>query len=113
MNHVSSIFSELSKSLILITALTYLNSLLVRNISKAPGILASIIHGLLFGALAIIGMQSPMVLTEGIIIDYRTVIVMLAGPLAGIPAGITAGILVSGFRAYLGEVGHSPASAQF
>ena len=47
------------------------------------------ISGLLFGGICVVGMASPLVLAEGVIVDARSVILSLAGlfcgPLAAAP----------------------------
>lgn len=103
-NHLPLIV-ELGENLALLIALTFLYSLMIRQLSAVPKTPLSLLHGLLFGAIAIIGMQIPIQIADGIIIDGRTVIVMLAGPFAGPWAGLVAGALVSAFHFYLGGAG--------
>ncbi|MBL4906563.1 MAG: response regulator [Sneathiella sp.] len=96
---------EFGQNLTLLIALTFLYSYILRKITTISRLYASLLNGILFGGIAIIGIQIPMTVADGIIVDGRTVIVMLASPFAGNIAGLVAGSLVAAFRFYLGGVG--------
>ena len=105
MSEWSGFFAEFGVNLALLISLTFFYGLLIRKFQLYRGAAKSAVEGALFGAIAILGMQLPMHVAPGIIVDGRTVIVMLAGSFAGPVAGLVAGALVSGFRFYLGGVG--------
>ncbi len=96
---------EFGENLALLIALTFLYSFIIRKLSNVPALLSTLLQGALFGGIAVIGMQIPMHVAEGIIVDGRTVIVMLASPFAGPMAGVVAAVIVSGYRYYLGGIG--------
>jgi len=85
-------------SLIIISA--FLNSRI--HFSTVPG---KILQGLLFGAVAVIGMMQPFTLQEGLIFDGRSIILSIGalfyGPLSGVIAALMAGI----YRTILGGPG--------
>ncbi len=64
-----------------------------------------LVTGTLFAIIALLGMQVPIHIADGVVIDARVVLVALAGAYGGIPAGITAALLVSGYRLHVGGVG--------
>lgn len=99
------LITEFAENVALLIALTFLYSFVIRKLSNFPDPLTPILQGVLFGSIAVIGMQIPMNVAEGIIVDGRTVIVMLAAPFAGWLAGLVAGAIVAGYRLYLGGVG--------
>lgn len=96
---------EFGQNVALLIALTYIYSFIIDKLSSISDINRSIFHGLLFGTIATIGMLVHMHVAKGIIVDGRTVIVMLASPFGGPIAGLIAGGIASLFRVYLGGVG--------
>lgn len=92
-------------NLALLISLTFAYGLLIQKLPAERGKVRPIIDGLLFGIVAVVGMLLPLHIADGIIIDGRTVIVMLSGVFAGPLAGLVAGAIVSAFRFYLGGVG--------
>ena len=67
-----------------------------------------VIQGLLFGTVAIIGMLYPLVLTEGLIFDGRSVVLSLSALFFGPISGIIAGIMALAYRFYQGGIGIIP-----
>ena len=69
-----------------------------------------IIQGVLFGIVAIVGMMRPLVFSEGLIFDGRSVVLSLAALFFGPVSGIIAGIMALVFRLYQGGFGVLPGS---
>jgi PAS domain S-box-containing protein len=67
-----------------------------------------IMQGLLFGAVAIVGMLYPFVLTPGLIFDGRSVVLSLSALFFGPVAGTIAGIMALTFRFFQGGIGIIP-----
>lgn len=65
--------SEIGENITLLIALTFFYSLLMCKLETRTPVLNSAMHGLLFVGIAIIGMQFPIQVVEGIIVDDRTV----------------------------------------
>lgn len=65
----------------------------------------SLLIGLIFSITAILAMQQPVQLREGIMIDARAVIVGLAAAFGGLPAAILSATLVGSYRLNLGGIG--------
>ncbi len=99
------LFIEFGENLALLIALTFLYSLILRRLRSQRNRVLPLMQGLLFGAIAILGMMVPMHVAEGVIVDGRVVIVLLASPYAGRLAGLVAGLMAVGFRIHLGGVG--------
>ncbi len=89
----------------LLLALAFCYTLIVRRFDSESTVQRNVVTGLLFAAIAIIGMQLPFEIEPGVIVDGRTVIVMIAGPFVGILATVIAGALVSIYRMHLGGIG--------
>lgn len=70
--------------------------------NEAAGQIAS---GVAFGAICIIGMMTPIVISPGVIFDARSVILAVAGFFGGPVAGVIAGAIAGGFRLWLGGPG--------
>lgn len=97
-------YLSLLQNVVLLLALSTLYSLLSRLRWKSE-MWARILSGLLFGVVAIIGMNFPFRYSPGIIYDGRSIILSLAGLFGG---GITAALsaLIAGiYRGYLGGAG--------
>jgi PAS domain S-box-containing protein len=67
-----------------------------------------LISGLLFGAVAVIGMLTPMEVVPGVIYDGRSIVLAVAGYVGGpVVAGIAA-VIAAAYRAWLGGAGMVP-----
>ncbi len=99
------LFAEFGENLALLIALTFLYSRITRQSINSRSTERSLIQGLLFGCIAILGMQLPIQVAEGVIVDGRIIIVLLASPFAGRLAGLITGLMVIGFRFHLGGIG--------
>lgn len=98
------LFVDLIYNLSVLVAISVLSGFVNQNIK--PGDLAKqIMQGLLFGTAAIVGIANPVVLTEDIFFDGRSVAIsisaMLFGPLSGIISAVMAIVL----RAWIGGQG--------
>ncbi len=89
----------------LLLAMAFCYTLVMRQFDSGSTVQRNVVTGLSFAAIAVIGMQLPFEIEPGVIVDGRTVIVMIAGPFVGILATVIAGVLVSIYRMYLGGVG--------
>jgi len=82
-------YIDLTLNLSLLVALTIVSSFIE---DRWPGRtqITAFLQGLLFAAVAVVGMMRPLILGEGLIFDGRSVVISLAalfyGPLAAIPA---------------------------
>ncbi|MCS7462201.1 EAL domain-containing protein [Paenibacillus doosanensis] len=74
-------------------------------IFKLPPVWLRVIWGLLFGLTGIAVMQLPITVADGIIIDFRAVLVAMAGAFGGGITGWIAMLFVGGYRFYLGGTG--------
>ncbi|MCK5827785.1 PAS domain S-box protein, partial [Candidatus Bipolaricaulota bacterium] len=104
------IFADLVANLALLVACGSIYGLLAyrRNTSNTR---TRIFAGILFGAVAVIGMMTPFVYAPGIIFDGRSVLLSIAGLFAGpITAGIAAAIAIA-YRLWLGGGGALPGVA--
>ena len=108
MHDTFQMLAEAGQSLALLIALTFLYGLTLRKLPVRRDTAGSIIQGLLFGGVAVVGMLIPVHIGEGFIVDGRTVIVMLAGAFSGGPAALVAAALTASCRFYIGGVGAVP-----
>ncbi len=65
----------------------------------------SLVTGLLFGAVAITGMLTPLHFAVGVIYDGRSIILTIAGLFTGPYSAVIAGVAASIYRAWLGGAG--------
>lgn len=100
-------YLALIENITLLIALCWLHGVIMRYLDGHKR-LGKVCAGLLFGAVCIVGMNSPLVLTDGVIIDGRMAVLSMAaffgGPLVGVIAGGVAGL----FRLWLGGIGAIP-----
>lgn len=88
----------------LLVVLSVIYGELVRHRSAYP-VLVKILLGLLFGGLAIVGMNIPFNYSEGIFYDGRSIVLSLAGLFGGGIVALISGVLVSAFRIFVGGAG--------
>ncbi|MFE5318979.1 putative bifunctional diguanylate cyclase/phosphodiesterase [Paenibacillus sp. NPDC056579] len=74
-------------------------------ISNLPALRARCIWGGLFGITGLTVMIIPIYVTDGIFIDFRTLLVAFAGAFGGAVSGIIAALIVGIYRIYVGGVG--------
>lgn len=66
---------------------------------------ATLVAGLIFGAISIFGMMHPANLAPGVIFDGRSVILGVAGIFAGPVAALISGLMAAAYRLWLGGAG--------
>jgi PAS domain S-box-containing protein len=96
------IFLSIAHNGALLLALCFLYSLLLPYFERSPEWLRSILTGLLFGGFAILNMLEPLRFGDGVMIDPRNVIVMVAAAVGGLRAGLGTFALVVAYRLSLG-----------
>ncbi len=97
--------TELAQNVALLLSLTLLYSVIRPRWRRASAFVRSVVPGMLFGMIAIIGMHAPIVVVPGVIADGRVIPVVLAGPFGGPGAALTAAVLASAYRFALGGAG--------
>ena len=66
---------------------------------------SQILHGLLFGAVGVVGMMTPVHFQPGIIFDGRSIILSVAGLFGGPIVALLAALMCGAYRLWLGGVG--------
>lgn len=92
---------ELVEGVALLLALCTLQSLNLRSNRFNPR-LAQVAGGVLFGAICVVGMASPLHVVPWAIFDPRTVILLCAGLFGGPVVGVITGVIAAAYRIYLG-----------
>jgi len=95
------LFDNLAVFIVLVAAYSYLNGL----IDKKRKILRQMVMGLVFGTAALICMQVKIPVYEGVVVDQRNAIVILAGAFGGPITGLISTIIAGLYRIYLGGMG--------
>ncbi|PKP39784.1 MAG: hypothetical protein CVT98_00495 [Bacteroidetes bacterium HGW-Bacteroidetes-15] len=67
--------------------------------------LGAVLQGLLFGIVAILGMLNPLVLSEGLVFDGRSVVISLCALFFGPVAGVISAVMAVLLRVYQGGIG--------
>jgi PAS domain S-box-containing protein len=67
-----------------------------------------LLHGILFGSIAIIGMMTPVTFAPGVVYDGRSIVLAAAGYIAGPTTAATAALIATAYRLHLGGVGALP-----
>ncbi|NMM45286.1 PAS domain S-box protein [Rhodospirillaceae bacterium KN72] len=96
--------TSLTHGVALLLALSLLNYFIVRQWPNQQ-IVGRVASGILFGAICVIGMMSPLQFANGVIFDARTVIVSMAALFGGPVAGVIATAIGGTYRLYLGGSG--------
>ena len=100
-------FKDLIENITLLITLCWLHGMTMRYLDGYKR-LGKVCAGLLFGVVCIAGMKTPLVLTDGIIFDGRTVVLSMAAFFGGPVVGVIAGGMAGLFRLWLGGVGVVP-----
>lgn len=95
---------QLIESVSLLLALCFVHGLLLRRLQHRPR-LRTAAAGLLFGAVAILGMFIPVLLMPGVIVDARSVILSMAALFGGWRVSLIAGLMAGIYRFWLGGDG--------
>ncbi|MHB8121927.1 MAG: PAS domain S-box protein [Desulfuromonadaceae bacterium] len=101
------IYLSLIQNIALLTALTFVHSLMLRRLKRGR-FFYPLLSGLLFGFVCVIGMMTPVTLQPGIIFDGRSIILSVAGLFAGPLAALVAGTIAAAYRLWLGGIGAVP-----
>lgn len=96
-------FIELTHNLALLVVICMLSGFLWRPGVRQPGMAA--MQGLLFGAVAVIGMTQPLVIGPGLLFDGRSIVISLCALFFGPLPGVIAGGMAMFYRIILGGVG--------
>ena len=98
------IFSALINNITLIVALSIFYSFIIRR-WKYGSRSSQIISGFLFGAVAVVGMMNPLIVSPGLIFDGRSIIISIAGFIGGWVTALIAAVMSIIYRAWLGGPG--------
>lgn len=96
------IFLSIAGNGALLLSLSFLYSLFIPYLQHSQHWVSAIITGVLFGGFALLNMFEPMRFGNGVIVDPRNVILMVAAAVSGFRAGFGAFIVVASYRIYLG-----------
>jgi len=101
------IYLSLIHNIALLTALTFVHSLMFRRLKRGRFVYP-LLSGLLFGFVCVVGMMTPVSLQPGLIFDGRSIILSVAGLFAGPLAALVAGTIAAAYRLWLGGIGALP-----
>ncbi|MHB8057836.1 MAG: PAS domain S-box protein [Desulfuromonadaceae bacterium] len=101
------IYLSLIQNIALLTALTFVHSLMFRRLKRGR-FFYPLLSGLLFGFVCVVGMMTPVTLQPGLIFDGRSIILSVAGLFAGPLAALVAGAIAAAYRLWLGGIGALP-----
>jgi len=97
-------YVDLIQNTSLMVALTTLYSLLSR-LNRYGETWGKVLSGLLFGGVAMVGMQLPFHYAPGVIYDGRSIILAMAGLFGGGTAAVVSMVLAGACRAYMSGAG--------
>ncbi|MFP4375050.1 MAG: sensor histidine kinase [Spirochaetaceae bacterium] len=97
-------FLQLVHNVALLLALTVAYDLVAGRF-RADSLRGRAVSGVLFGLVGVVGMLTPVELTPGLIYDGRSIVLGVAGFVAGPVAAAIAAVLTAGFRIWVGGVG--------
>jgi two-component system, cell cycle sensor histidine kinase and response regulator CckA len=98
------ILSSLINNITLVIALSILYSFIIRR-WKFESRANQLISGLLFGAVAVVGMMNPLIFSPGLIFDGRSIVISIAGFIGGPVTALIAVLLSAAYRIWLGGPG--------
>ena len=101
------ILVELVYNLSLLVALSIVSGFLDKRYPRTT-LTGLIVQGLLFGIVAIVGMIQPLIFSEGLIFDGRSVVISLSTLFFGPISGSIAGMMAIIFRVIQGGSGIVP-----
>lgn len=96
----------LIQNVALVVMLATVQRYLARMLEARPW-LARMASGILYGAVAIVGMLTPFSFAPGVFYDGRSIILSLAGLFGGAWVALIATVIAAGYRVLLGGVGVS------
>ena len=98
------IFLNLLNNIALLVTLSAVHGMIMRR-WKAGGRAPRIVSGMLFGAVAIVGMATPLRIEPGIIFDGRSIVISVGGLFGGPVVGAIAAAIAATYRLWLGGAG--------
>ena len=98
------IISALINNITLIISLSILYRFIVRR-WKYGSRTGQVISGFLFGAVAVVGMLNPLIVSPGLIFDGRSIIISIAGFIGGWVTALIAALMGVIYRVWLGGPG--------
>jgi len=98
------LYLSLVQNIALLVALSFVHSLLIRRMQQNRTAY-TLVSGLLFGGVALVGMMTPAVLQPGLIFDGRSIILAVAGFVCGPLTALVAAAMTAAYRIWLGGVG--------
>jgi PAS domain-containing protein len=98
------IFSALINNITLIISLSILYRFIVRR-WKHGSRTGQAIAGFLFGAVAVVGMMNPLIISPGLIFDGRSIIISIAGFVGGWVTALIAAMMGIIYRTWIGGPG--------
>ncbi len=70
-----SIFIQIGEQIALIVAFTFIYGMLKRFLDRKSKVWSEIIHGLTFAIIALAGMQIPIEVVPGVLMDARVIVI--------------------------------------
>lgn len=98
------LYFNLVQNIALLVALCFIHNLLVRRLHQSA-LVVQILSGLLFGAVTLVGMLSPVVFQPGLIFDGRSIILATAGLFGGLLTALITAAIAMAYRIWLGGPG--------
>lgn len=98
------IYLSLIQNIALLVALSFVHSLLIRRMQQNRAAY-TLLSGLLFGGVALVGMMTPVVLQPGLIFDGCSIILAVAGFVCGPLTAFVAAAMAVAYRIWLGGIG--------
>lgn len=95
----------LGENMALVLVLLGLENQVRLRLPTKNGLIRSIIMGVMFCGIALLGMQLRIEIAPGVFVDARVVVVAMAGTYYGLPAACVAGTVVAIYRYHLGGPG--------
>lgn len=105
---IINVLIGLSQNFALVFALVFVYSIGFKRLKNMNKYVMSLIIGLIFGIIAIVCMQIPIRINEGIVIDARVVLVALSASMGGGISALISALLVGVYRIHLGGIGMIP-----
>lgn len=102
---VLDVVIQLLENFSFVLVIVYIYGVVRKHFEKYPFHFHAGFIGFIFGCIALLSMQRPIQISEGIIIDARVILVTLSGYFGGPIAAALSAIMVSSYRAMLGGVG--------
>lgn len=99
------VFLQFANGLSVALVLTFVAILFRQRWQPGSPLLSALVDGVIFGLIGIAVMFFPFPVAPGAALDVRVVPVVLAGPFGGPGAAVVAGLIVAGYRAFLGGPG--------